>query len=415
LKDRELISIEKGKGHKNLIKVTEKGEEALRDLDELRTKAGQVSLGFLDSNADGHKVQLSLDEEHMSDLDRISILLIPEVLESLRRTMHALISSWQNKFTLRIQANLPSIAESPIMSMMYDMIRYFEMAKRAVRSVLPPKSMIKDCGSIRPEDLSDRILYRAYFKLKLGPVIKRLGKEIKEKELIEELELPEDFLRQLGEPTVRNWITKMLEKDPDFFMPHGCWVKLGISREQTSQGEIDVTPPSWTMLFSAPEREEKIMKLVECLEGALAKLEWRKFVREPELDRRLTDMHKRVTVGSDLQQAYDTLHSGILDFASDPEFYEYWKIVRKIDRYHNDFPEAHQILQKAHAKCISSGKNIVNLAKVFADLAHGRCTLQEAKEGIGKGHYRMKPGEKMVWDPLLTKREKRIFRSRGGV
>jgi hypothetical protein len=59
---------------------------------------------------------------------------------------------------------------------------------------------------------------------------------------------------------------------------------------------------------------------------------------------------------------------------------------------------------------VEGGKPVVGLAKVFADLAHGRCTLPEALEGIWKGDYRIEPGEEEVFDPLLTRRQRTILK-----
>ena len=168
------------------------------------------------------------------------------------------------------------------------------------------------------------------------------------------------------------------------------------------------------MLFSGPGLEEKIVRLIEIIENALAKVEWKKLSTEhPEADERLIKDYKKrlqqTRAGNDLQRAYEVLHNGMLDFASDPELYECWMIVRKIDRYRKDFHWAYGIFEKAYVEhSTGEEKPLVNLVEAFADLAHDRFTLKEVGDKIRRGHYRLKSGDKMIHDPLLTTREKAI-------
>jgi hypothetical protein len=130
----------------------------------------------------------------------------------------------------------------------------------------------------------------------------------------------------------------------------------------------------------------------------------------------MRDMFKKSEEWSDIEEAYDLLHAGMLDsnFDLDPEFYECWKILRNKDRYKSAAPYVHNIFDSAYEKYILKRKTRVDLVKVFADLAHKRCDVSEAIKRIRQDYYNIGPnGKERPFDPLLTEGERQVLGLKG--
>lgn len=229
------------------------------------------------------------------------------------------------------------------------------------------------------------------------------------------LGLPDSLVSLPEDSKVRSWIVERLKADPNFFMPHLCWVKLGFPGEVESCEEIEATPPSMDALLCYPSFEEKIVRLTEILEAAIAKQERNELFGKLKPEERFKEGRE----WSEVQEAYDTLHERILNFDLDPEFYECWRVVKeyvKSNIYRGVICDVYQIFDSAYEKYIlNERKPAVDLAKLFADLAHSRCDHSGVIERIQKSYYEIEPGKKERYDPLYTEREKEVFGLKGAV
>lgn len=303
------------------IEILPEGRKELLSLHELLNplKKDVVSLYF-SSGGKEYKVDLKIDGKNISkNVEMFSILLTPEVLETVRKAIHSLISStMQSNFTFSIEANLPSIVRSPVMCMMLDMVKYFERAKRTALSLLRPQDYKDRYGLLSPEDLSDRVLYRRFFELKLQAAAK-LFKDWGPNDTVNYLGLPDSLVSQLEDSKARSWIVERLKVDPNFFMPHLCWVKLGFPEKGESSEEIEATPPSMDALLCYPSLEAKIVRLTEILEAAIEKQERNELFEElkPKDAKVLREKFEKGREESELQEAYNVLYAGIMSFDLD--------------------------------------------------------------------------------------------------
>lgn len=398
------------------VEIREEGREELLLLDELLNppdilKKDSIRLNVKGARNCAAEISIGSQTSTATDLERIPVLLSSEVLDASIRTIQSLISCMESNFTLTIRAHIPSISGSRIMCLIWEMVKYFERAKRIAldkassEKVARPQDYRSRYGLLSPMDLSDRVLYRRFFELKF----KDWGANT-----VSHLDLPDSFVSLLKDPKVRSWVADRLDDDPNFFMPHSCWVQLGFPGGANSFQEIEVTPPTLDRLMSYPSLEAKIVGLAKLLEFVIGiqernKLFWKLGPEDAQL---LRDRLETGRGWSDLQEAYNTLHNGILTFDSeppkfyegfdlDPQFYECWTVLRRVSRYKSAIPFLYTILDEAYAKYFLNGKKpAVDLAKVFADLAHNRCDLSGAIEQIRKGHYKIEPGKKDRYDPL---------------
>jgi hypothetical protein len=186
----------------------------------------------------------------------------------------------------------------------------------------------------------------------------------------------EDMLpSMLQEAETKLWVEERLSRDPDWFMPHFFWVKLGFKQRRQ-----DITPASVSHV-SPPIFHE---------------------VTSPSLSRRYAEWDSvfKYTVKENGEKRIgifmNLLIMGVLDWKK-RDFYENWKTVKRVHRStiegSHKLKEIATILNAALLEYIISDYTpSVNLKLVFKDYLIQKDSDKIAL-GIGNGHYRLEPSE----------------------
>jgi len=387
------------------IVPTNEGRDAWLTLDGLlnppKIENISFSLNFGDKDC---KLQIDLKNQDLTSFGRIATLLKPELLEGLLRAIQEiLLSSLLNNFTLSIKSQLPYVFESSIMETVYHMVKYFEGRKLVVMKRIAPEDFREGYSKPSLEHLNDEGLYSKYFERVLDLKIADMKKE----ELTELLRLPDRLLHLIEQPEVKSWITERLKQNPNFFLPHSCWEKLGFEiRKKKTYEENEVTPPSIMALLNYPSLKTKLLELIEIFERTLGRRRAPIGKAEREVAKKLRQFERKVmrVKWTNNQKAYGYLHLVMPSYDTDPEFYECWSILRQDPGYRGAIPDLYKVFDSAHGKYILKGrKPAVDLARVFADLANNRVDLSGALEKIMKGEYRIEPDKERHRDPMVEK------------
>lgn len=407
------------RGKRWQIKVTDGARKGLVVLHELLNppKIDRITLN-LNSIGKGCKVELSTDalennEDTQTSSDILQLLIIPEVIHGAVEFMSALMASTVGElrnFTISIISNLPSTTRSPVLDLMHDMVSYSRTAiMHDIVSYLKMKNNTsreeyeRRYGDISSDDVNEKFLYSRYLDLRLHPIMESLKeRRVTCEELISQLGLPDSFQSKIAETRVRKWIIEQLNKDPNFFLPNLCWATLGFDVGEMCYDTIEVTPPSFEQLFTYPVLETKLDTVTAIFEGVISHQKMARI-----FDQTYPGRKREWSV---TQEAFDYMHSAMLDVGYDPEFYVCWSILRRDSRYRGAILDIYRVFDSAYEKYILEGKKpVVDLARVFADLAHNRREMSEIVEEIRNDQYRIETAKKGICDPLLTEDEKELL------
>lgn len=254
LREKGLLERKKGKYRRKLLFLTDNGRKALQILDDffsspIETPELVINLSFDENN----EVKVNLKSEQLNNITKTAILSNTFIRDRILELSTALCSS-NSSITLSI--DIPPIKGKTIIAFLKTLWSFYSQTinKRKYTSLGP---LYMDAGITNDEN---RKLYTEFWKKHLETYLQFQGKQIGYTMFHgEKTWTPQNPLFPLlphaleslipifiKDEEVKMWVEKQLEKDPDWFMPHFFWVKLGFkqspNREKIESVE-QATPP----------------------------------------------------------------------------------------------------------------------------------------------------------------------------
>jgi len=200
--------------------------------------------------------------------------------------------------------------------------------------------------------------------------------EIARNLVAEKLNLSSQFTKlALNDNSVREWIDKILDEDPDWLLPHIVWVISFAFKKRRSLKEWKKVSPPYYITIHSPIVFKKALALKSVLE------DYRKHIIKGEKKQALKFLARFFR--KSMQEEGDL----ILAAQYDPEFYESWRLIK--ERYKSPWWEAWVscIINAALYRYIADEKPSVDLWKAFIDIAKGEHSAIEVEKLIRNGGY----------------------------
>jgi len=182
--------------------------------------------------------------------------------------------------------------------------------------------------------------------------------------------VPKWLIETLKKPSVRGWIERRLDENPNFFMPWIFWNELGFREviEKKDREKPLGVYPEWSHPYdtrlTSPKFGEYLHKMD--VHFIFAKIYYEK---------------------GDNMAAFIEIYNGIGNYYRQLGFYEAWKLLREVHRL-RDLDIFKPI---DHAFIREIGGKQVDLAEVYWDLKEGRRSIFEAVKAIQSGGYDYTP------------------------
>jgi predicted transcriptional regulator len=383
---------EEAKGRKKILKLTEKGEDAFLWLDSYYSPSNDerlmilINLGREKQAKVTVEVKSSKEKGGLNASERVSALTHARLFKRLLgfATFFAINADEDFKADELCIKVEPGEIDSDVLLLLVSLWeKYSEIVQEGRLKKVELLEGFYD--SLRLTHLSSIELY-PYWKY-----WRKVEEEVRCKiEKGEEVNF--DFLRfprdVVEKDSVRSWIEKRLEEDPDWFMPHLIWVQLGFEQRKNIDRPSVANPPYFAAIGGFYE-----------MAGALkTHLDHAYRIKMGEEEGPFV-MHKILKehgmTPDNVQVAYTFLALRLLDHQRQSEFYEAWKILRK--EYTELLPDISRILDAALLRYVYAGKKPdVDLESVFEDLILRRYSPIEIANNVKNGFYKLEPSDKKI-------------------
>ena len=376
---------EKSDGRRKILKLTDKGADALIGLDTYYSAPPEAYLEFVIDIGDENSrasVRVESSGKKLNPAEKIKTLVIPRLRDLLIGfiTHLTILLSNEPPDVLSIKLEAKHATRDFYLPLVAFWVRYREITQGISLHLF---SLLD--ADFRPPSDAELERYRSYWR--------KVEHETRMKlERGEELDFSEFLGRDLnwfivedeGNEKLARWIDKKLDEDPDWFMPHLLWVQLGFRQRRSLSLPSSANAPSVTFMAN------RVYVLAEELIKLLSRAYCIKAGSEHPLIEEAVRQHIGEKLGKTLQgaqKAYAFLSEWMARRQNEPDLYEAWRCTRQQMR--DVFPEVSAILDAALLRYIfASNRPKVDLASLFKDLALGNITsAHEAVEKIGKGKY----------------------------
>ena len=375
---------EKRDGRKKILKLTDRGEDALIRLDTYYSPLPEASLDFVIGIGDEKSrvsVRVESSDKKLTPAEEIETLVMPRLRDLLVGfvTHLTMLLSDEPPDVLSIKLDAKHGVRSLYLPLVAFWVRYREITQGSALHLFD----LLD-ADFRPASDAELERYRSYWRIVEEEARMKLERG-------EELDLREFLGRNLNwfivededNEKLTRWIDKKLDEDPDWFMPHLLWVQLGFRQRRSLSLPSYANPPSITVianreLVPAEELTKLLSRVYRIKTGS----------EQPLIEEAISeDIEEKL--GKKLQgvqMAYAFLSKWMKWRQNEPDLYEAWRHMR---RHHRDiFPEVSAILDAALLRYIfSDNRPKVDLASAFTELALGNITYAQAEENIKKGKY----------------------------
>ena len=376
---------EKSDGRRKILKLTDKGADALIRLDTYYSAPSEAYLEFVIDIGDEKSrasVRVESSDKKLKPAEEIKTLVIPRLRDLLIGfiTHLTILLSDEPPDVLSIKLDAKHAARDFYLPLVAFWIRYREITQGINLHLFD----LLD-ADFRPPSDAELERYRSYWRKVEHEARVRLerGKELDFSELLGR-NLNWFIVEDEDNEKLTRWIDKKLDEDPDWFMPHLLWVQLGFRQRRSLSLPSSANPPSVTAIanrvYVLAEELIKLLSRAYCIEAGSEHPLIGEVIREnigKKLGRKLQGV----------QMAYAFLSEWMAQRQNEPDLYEAWRYTRQQTR--DAFPEVSAILDAALIRYIfANNRPKVDLASLFKDLALGNITsAHEAEEKIGKGKY----------------------------
>ena len=255
LNEKGLLERKKGKNRRQLLFLTDNGRKALQTFDDyfaspLENPELVINLNFDEEN----EVKATLTSKHLDNITKTAILSNSFIRDRILELSIALCSS---NSSIILSIDVPSIKGKTIIAFLKTLWSFYSQTIQKSRyTVLGPLYM-----DTRITNDEDRKLYTEFWRKHLEKYLQFQGKQIYGYTMFsgeKTWDTPQPLFPLLPrglesllpiyikDEEVKLWIDKQLEKDPDWFMPHFFWVKLGL-KQSPNREKIElveqVSPP----------------------------------------------------------------------------------------------------------------------------------------------------------------------------
>lgn len=370
-------------GHRRKLEITEEGEQALLILDGLVTSPETKELEMSLNLETKCPVSVKLDSKNLVDIDKLLITLAPEVRDRVLKLLYSLVTQvCASNFEISL-----SVKNFPIDSKLLELAILMQTAYETMVGRSVPLPLHEKYGEDAVHSWSDEENYSKKWIFYAERAIEGQSKGIPiDRDYLSQF-LSRSLLDRVEESnTVRNWIDRKLDEDPDFFMPHIFWIALGFKQRMEPDVPQQVSSPSPEMWITYGKFQEKVLALAGKLDFAYQTL----------VDKN-TPMYFE---WSGEEVSYDIMHDMFAEYEwdFDPDFYESWRVLRRT--YHSKLPDISRILDEALVLYLLKKRPNVDLAKVFSDLAHKRHDISQVIDMIKKDEYVLGERGQKRYDPL---------------
>lgn len=251
-----------------------------------------------------------------------------------------------------------------------------DLNRHAVRLAFPPSQAFwlpteLDSGGRRRIERK----YREFWKEKLENARKGKG-ELDDYVLLGQI--PPDLERLIKSGGCEEWISKHLERNPDFFMPSPYWSALEFCVSSNWTGRVSLpyntlpTQPGFARMLSPPTL------------FTFNRVAW-KWKENPDL--LLGEEEPNQTIHPSLPEEFENLLS---DYQEEGEFYRLWRALKELRTPSKPKFKHLEIFRPIEEANLSYAHDseCTDLAEAYSDLREGEwSSVEELAEAISKGMY----------------------------
>lgn len=191
---------------------------------------------------------------------------------------------------------------------------------------------------------------------------------------------------------VRRWLKKVIDADPNYFMPYFFWKLLGF-KSRNEEKAAEIYPPFIRSplpdLHVEPRFIDRMVELTELLDAIVSR---RKRSFEPWRTRRFDEVEG---------DPYLVLASELEKSQYDADFYKAWILCR--DEYKDKLPDISEFLNAASIKFVLSERPIVDVCRALRDISSGQHGVNRCVELIEQDHYSDLLSEKNILRKVLSR------------